>query len=600
MSFILSFLLFTKDTFAERYDYDISKFVFDPVNQNKLIDWVPTDFEKFTYKNPFLKTRATVWPGKITTKAITYLTYLDMSNEKWPFNFQSIMPFFAIINPKYLDSKAKIGIPITPDVPEWEAKYIYITPDQDEYWNTCLFLETESGKVKEIMKNTCFSNFYNQEPFLMVFSINNTYKLKNLSSNLSEIDLQTDWHNYTSIEYTLTRRAWKSPWEKEEPISLYKPQSIKLDIEDVGDEFLWGRFMDFSMKEYSYDSDLCYKNWFKQWCSLMNSKTTTDFKRQGGQRFIQFYSYDIEQFPWKPFDEAGWWLYSSDKENNKAEFYQFFPVKNSFLLDQFAPFIVEQVFWEPKSRPDGKWYDFTPWQNNDGEWNQGKWPFKIPKFNMEKPQVPTCSFSDSFLGLSCLWEWMNYGFSMIVWVITSVIDAIIDFLNFIIEFCANFFNSFFEIFQKFALWLWDKIATFFKAFFEGLIYSIVEVAKEIWSAFASVWNFIKVLFGDWSMYTFLAQNDKLSCWENWVYDYSWSLAIPGVIPGTKAHQVISPILQTFALAVPSIPHDGDVICTFAGYQRIKYKGNSPIDLILVMIFSFAILFLFTKRYGSSQ
>ena len=57
---IFSFLLFNRDTFAERYDYDISKFVFDPVNQNKLIDWVPTDFEKFTYKNPFLKTRATV------------------------------------------------------------------------------------------------------------------------------------------------------------------------------------------------------------------------------------------------------------------------------------------------------------------------------------------------------------------------------------------------------------------------------------------------------------------------------------------------------------------------------------------------------------
>ena len=43
------------------------------------------------------------------------------------------MPFFAIVNPKYLDSKAKIGIPITPDVPGWDAKYIYITPDQDEY-----------------------------------------------------------------------------------------------------------------------------------------------------------------------------------------------------------------------------------------------------------------------------------------------------------------------------------------------------------------------------------------------------------------------------------------------------------------------------------
>ena len=60
LSFIFSFLLFTRDTFAERYDYDISKFVFDPVNQNKLIDWVPTDFEKFTYKDPFRKTRATI------------------------------------------------------------------------------------------------------------------------------------------------------------------------------------------------------------------------------------------------------------------------------------------------------------------------------------------------------------------------------------------------------------------------------------------------------------------------------------------------------------------------------------------------------------
>ena len=60
VSFILSFLLFTKDTFAEIYDYDISKFVFNPVNTDKLIDWVPTDIEKFTYKNPFLKTRATI------------------------------------------------------------------------------------------------------------------------------------------------------------------------------------------------------------------------------------------------------------------------------------------------------------------------------------------------------------------------------------------------------------------------------------------------------------------------------------------------------------------------------------------------------------
>ena len=60
LSFIFSFLLFTKDTFAVIYDYDISKFVFKPVSSDKLLNWVPTDFQKFTYKDPYLKTRAIV------------------------------------------------------------------------------------------------------------------------------------------------------------------------------------------------------------------------------------------------------------------------------------------------------------------------------------------------------------------------------------------------------------------------------------------------------------------------------------------------------------------------------------------------------------
>lgn len=573
LSFILSFLLFTKDTFAERYDYDISKFVFNPIDSAKLLKWVPTDFEKFTYKNPFLKTRATIWPGKITTKAITYLTYLDMSNKKWPFNFQSIMPFFAIVNPKYLDSKAKIGIPITPDVPGWDAQYIYITPDQDEYWNTCLFLESPNWKVKEIMKNTCFSNFYNQEPFLMIFSINNTYKLSSLSSNLSASDLQTDWHNYTSIEYTLTRRAGKSPWQKEEPISLYKPDSIKLDIEDVGDEFLWGRFMNFSMKEYSYDSDLCYKNWFKQGCSLMNSKVTTNFKREGGQRFIQFYSYDIEQFPWKPFDEAGWWLYSSDKENNKAEFYQFFPIKYSFLIDQFAPFIVEQVFWEPKNKPDGKWYDFTPGQNNDSE-SAEKWPFKIPKFNMEKPKVPTCSFFDSFLGLSCLAEWINYGFSMIVWIITSVIDSIIDFLNYMIEFNFNFFNAFLDIFKKFVIWIFETMKNFIWPYIEPLWN---EYAKPVWEFF---YGFFKPL---WELAT-MKTDFQTFFWGSQSYicqKSSWFYIDTETPPAMRPSELLG---FFFYLANPIPPQDGVEICTNIWVKRLNYWRSTIIDTIVFLFF----------------
>lgn len=37
------------------------------------------------------------------------------------------MPFFAIVDPQYLSSNARIGIPITADVPYWPPKYIYIS-----------------------------------------------------------------------------------------------------------------------------------------------------------------------------------------------------------------------------------------------------------------------------------------------------------------------------------------------------------------------------------------------------------------------------------------------------------------------------------------
>lgn len=552
LSFIFSFLLFTRYTFAERYDYDISKFVFDPVNQNKLIDWVPTDFEKFTYKDPFRKTRATIWPGKITTKAITYLTYVDFSNEKSAINFQSITPFFAIVNPKYLDSKAKIGIPITPDVLYWEAQYIYITPDQDDYWNTCLFLESPNWKVKEIMKNTCFDNFYTQEPFLMIFSVNHRYKLNSGISNFSMQEMQQDWVNYTSIEYTLTRRAWKSPWQKEEPISLYRPDSIKLDPEDFGDEFIWGRLVDaHGYQEYDYNSDLCYKYWFKQWCSLKKSKYITDFKRQGGQRFIQFYSYDIEQFPWKPFDEAGWWLYSNDKENVKAEFYQFFPVKDSFLLDQFAPFIVEQAFGEPKNKPDGKWYDFTPWESNSSDSIDKNWAFQIPLLDNPVPVPPKCSFLNSFLGLSCLGEWIGYGFQLVKYSVFSLINTLITAVNYIFKFI------------HFILVTAEEVIDFFK--------------NPIQRIFPKFW---------FSWYTDTCGNEYTSWSGTLAFTSSWWL------------QDLS-FMQNFAnlvsIAVPFAPKNGDTACSFGGQYRVAYKENTKfLDTIFVMISFMVIVFTFAN------
>lgn len=43
-----------------------------------------------------------------------------------------------------------------------------------------------------MLKNTCFSNFTTEEPFLMIFSVNHNYKLKDKSSNLSEGSVQED------------------------------------------------------------------------------------------------------------------------------------------------------------------------------------------------------------------------------------------------------------------------------------------------------------------------------------------------------------------------------------------------------------------------
>lgn len=552
---ILSFLFFTKDTFAVIYDYDISKFVFKPVSSDKLLNWVPTDMQKFTYKDPYLKTRATVWPGSITTKAITYLTYYDFTEEnknlQRAYNFQSIMPFFAIVNPKYLDSKAKIGIPVTVKTQDRSSSYLYLTPDQDGNWNTCLFLETASWKIKEILKNTCFSNFYTQEPFIMIFSVNHYYKFKNKSSVFIEKDyVEQDWHNYTTIEYTLTRRAWKWEWEKEENISLYKTDSVKFDLSEVGWDII-GKPMHLGLKQSDYNSDLCYKEGFEKWCDLIDTKSVSDFMRQWGQRFIQFYSYNIDAFPGKPFDSAGGYIYSYDKKTVKANFFQYFPVKQSHLIDQFAPFIVEQVYGEPIKKPDGKLYDFTSWESNSSGSIDENWAFQIPLLDNPVPVAPQCSFLDSFLGLSCLWEWIGYGFQLVKYSVFSLINTLITAVNYIFKFI------------HFILVTAEKVIDFFK--------------NPIDKIFPKFW---------FSWYTDTCGNEYTSWSGTLAFTSSWGL------------QDLS-FMQNFAnlvsIAVPFAPKNGDTACSFGGQYRVAYKENTKfLDTIFVMISFMVIVFTFAN------
>ena len=552
---IFSFLFFTKDTFAVIYDYDISKFVFKPVSSDKLLNWVPTDIQKFTYKDPYLKTRATVWPGSITTKAITYLTYYDFTEEnknlKRAYNFQSIMPFFAIVNPKYLDSKAKIGIPVTVNTQDRYSSYLYLTPDQDGNWNTCLFLETQSWKVKEILKNTCFSNFYTQEPFIMIFSVNHYYKFKNQSSVFIEKDyVEQDWHNYTTVEYTLTRRAGKWEWEKEENISLYKTDSIKFDLSEVGWDII-GKPMHLWLKQSNYNSDVCYKQGFEKWCDLVDTKSVSDFMRQWGQRFIQFYSYDIDWFPGKPFDSAGGYIYSYDKKTSKANFFQYFPVKQSHLIDQFAPFIVEQVYGEPIKKPDGKLYDFTPWESNSSDSIDKNWAFQIPLLDNPLPVAPTCSFSDSFLGLSCLWEWIGYWFQLVKYSVFSLINTLITAVNYIFKFI------------HFILVTAEKVIDFLK--------------NPIDKIFPKFW---------FSWYTDTCGNEYTSWSGTLAFTSSWGL------------QDLT-FMQNFAnlvsIAVPFAPKNGDTACSFGGQYKVQYKENTKfLDTIFVMISFMVIVFTFAN------
>lgn len=554
---IFSFLLFTKDTFAVIYDYDISKFVFKPISSDKLLDWVPTDMEKFTYKDPYLKTRATIWPGSITTKAITYLTYYNFDEKEWSskrwYNFQSIMPFFAIVNPKYLDSKAKIGIPVTVKTDNRNSKYLYITPDQDEFWNTCLYLETESWKVKEQLRNTCFSNFYTQEPFLMIFSVQHSYDFKNSSSVFIEKDyVNQNSPNYTTVHYTLTRRAWKWEWEKEEPISLYKTDSIKFDLSEFGWDII-GRPMHLWLKQSNYNSDICYKNGFEKWCDLVDTKSVSDFMRQWGQRFIQFYSYDIDAFPGKPFDTAGWYIYSYDPKNAKATFFQYFPVKQSHLIDQFAPFIVEQVYGEPIKKPDGALYDFTPGQNNGSGSIDENWAFQIPLLDNPVPVAPQCSFSDSFLGLSCLWEWIGYGFQLVKYAVFSFVNTFITAFNYIFKFI------------HFILVTTEKVIDFFK--------------NPIDKIFPKFW---------FSWYTDTCGNEYTSWSGTLAFTSSWWL---------KDLSFMQNFANLVSIAVPFAPKNGDTACSFGGQYKVQYKENTKfLDTIFVMISFMVIVFTFANSH----
>ncbi|MGP1582858.1 MAG: hypothetical protein ACTTH6_01335 [Candidatus Altimarinota bacterium] len=554
---IFSFLFFTKDTFAVIYDYDISKFVFKPVSSDKLLNWVPTDMEKFTYKDPYLKTRAIIGPGSITTKAITYLTYYDFTqvkgNYKRAYNFQSIMPFFAIVNPKYLDSKAKIGIPVTVNTQDRYSSYLYLTPDQDGNGNTCLFLETESGKVKEILKNTCFSNFYTQEPFIMIFSVNHYYKFKNQSSVFIEKDyVEQDGHNYTTVEYTLTRRAGKGEGEKEENISLYKTDSVKFDLSEVGWDII-GKPMHLGLKQSNYNSDLCYKEGFEKGCDLVDTKSISDFMRQGGQRFIQFYSYDIDGFPGKPFDSAGGYIYSYDKKTAKANFFQYFPVKQSHLIDQFAPFIVEQVYGEPIKKPDGKLYDFTPGESNSSGSIDENGAFQIPLLDNPVPVAPQCSFLDSFLGLSCLGEWIGYGFQLVKYSVFSLINTLITAVNYIFKF----------------------------------IHFILVTAEKVIDFLKNPIDKIFPKFG-FSGYTDTCGNEYTSG--------SGTLAFTSS-GGLQDLTFMQNFANLVSIAVPFAPKNGDTACSFGGQYKVQYKENTKfLDTIFVMISFMVIVFTFANSH----
>lgn len=210
------------------------------------------------------------------------------------------------------------------------------------------------------------------------------------------------------------------------------------------------------------------------------------------------------------------------------------------------------------------WQDMLHLKIQEGNWGipQGgyddplnkekfKKAFQIPLLDNPVPVPPKCSFLNSFLGLSCLGEWIAYWFHLVKYAVFSFVNTFITAVNYIFKFI------------HFILVTAEEVIDFFK--------------NPIQRIFPKFW---------FSWYTDTCGNEYTSWSGTLAFTSSWWL------------QDLS-FMQNFAnlvsIAVPFAPKNGDTACSFGGQYKVQYKENTKfLDTIFVMISFMVIVFTFAN------
>lgn len=213
------------------------------------------------------------------------------------------------------------------------------------------------------------------------------------------------------------------------------------------------------------------------------------------------------------------------------------------------------------------------WNDSQIWWVSGKFGL-IKKIDMEKPQVPTCSFSDSFLWLSCLGEWLSYSFQSLIYFFVTIYNSLIDFFNAIISFVVNFFKNLFDGIKSIFGWIFETIKNYLWAFIEPFW---TNIGKPVWEFF---YGFFKPL---WEIATGKSNFESLFWW-NQAYicqKSSWFYIDTETPTAMRPAELLG---FFFYLANPIPPQDWWEICTNIGVKKLKYWKSTIIDTTVFLFF----------------
>lgn len=530
--FAIFLAFFTLQANAAIYDYDLSKFEFTPTNSWSLRNWVPTDMPSFTYRDWFSSWSSTFQNLEISSIMPTYRTYASLSTTSAQ-NYRSISPFFVVVDNFYYNSGSTFQIPIG-------NHYLDVEPIEDSNQNTCLNISDKQTGWHNKLENTCIMSdkYITFEPYILFFNVIE-HGWFNSVTDVSFSQANVGKQNYYEIQYTASRRTWTSSTWSIAPISLYQIQSFIYDISQFYDNttskltntsLYSAPQIDIKPSDFWLPDNSFYYQIYK-------SFTTNPFKKINSNQQYRTYSHIIPNFP-------NSFLNSNTVQKIQSPYIFLLPtlpVSETNFLDEYAPAVLTQIYWPPTASPE---FHNVYTGNPNNPLNPVDWRLQLIANPLPTP--PQCTFTESFLGLSCLGQWINYGFQLVKYSFFSLINTLISAIN-----------KFFDFFD----WI--------KNFFEWILNFI----KDPFSIFPKIW---------FSWYTDTCGNDYTkNGWNTAFSSTGWTTQL----------SFAQNLANVVSIAIPFAPADNSTICTFSGSYKVDYKDNTKfLDTIFVMFSFTAIIF----------